>query len=553
MVKAEANAGPGRSAKALTAIASAFLLSYATGCLHPPAAPVVCSLGLAPASAYPGDPIIVTGTAASLDPKRPATWTWTSTGGTVSGTSITANVNTSSLAPGTYTVTGHVSQGSKPNQIADCQAGFTIKSFEPPTISCSANPASIKPGESSTVTASGVSPQNQPLSYSYAASAGRVIGSGTTATFDSAGAPTGTTEISCSVADDNGQTASAVTTVSISAPAVPAPHGELSYTCGATPSPVRAGEPVVLSITPRIPGDSVIWQSGTGVLDVGVDTSVIDTKNLLPGNFSAVAKIMHPGLPTAGCQTGFTVDPHAPVAPWPTLNIVRIPLMPGQKENSGFAVYTYILYRRHPVSAKEIERFRNILAAVAAHEAPEKFGQHSLAPGFKVPASAPPIGRQATSRRELAPIIVPVSADGPFTVDWLFDNYDPALASQLLANLNCQRTTKPTNCRNRLSGDGPYLISTVVRLSCISMAPCQSGNPEAFLMQDLGQTSPEVGGEWVSDYMAMVTQKKSWTNGYTLQQASLDFAKSLDVAGGELQAAQASVKDAIAFFTFGAH
>jgi hypothetical protein len=278
-----------------------------------------------------------------------------------------------------------------------------------------------------------------------------------------------------------------------------------------------------------------------GILDAGVDTSVIDTKNLLPGNFPVVAKILHPGLPTGECLTSFTVDPHAPVAPWPTLNIVRIPLMPGQKENSSFAVYTYILYRRRPVSAQEIERFRNILAAVAAHDAPEEFGQHSLAPGFESPASAPHIGKQATSRRELAPIVVPVSADGPFTVDWLFDSYDPALASQLLANLNCQNTTKPNNCRNRLSGDGPYLISTVVRLT---------GHPEGFLVQDLGQTSPEVGGEWVSDYMAMVTQKKNWTNGYTLQQASLDFVKSLDVVGSNLAGAKTSVKNAIAFFTF---
>lgn len=233
-----------------------------------------------------------------------------------------------------------------------------------------------------------------------------------------------------------------------------------------------------------------------------------------------------------------------PSRPRPTLNIVRIPLISGQKENAGFAVYTYILYRRNPVTDREISRFKNILAAVAAHSAPEAFGQNSLAPGNPAPVSAPHLGKHVTLRRELAPIVVPVTKDGPFSVEWLFDNYDPAFASQLLADLNCQRTTKPTNCSHKLAGDGPYLISTLVRLT---------GHPEGFLVQDLSGTSPEVGGQWVSDFMSMVSQKNNWTHGYTLQRASLDFAASLDSAGIEIQADKEAVKSAMAFFTFGAH
>ena len=42
------------------------------------------------------------------------------------------------LAPGSYTVTGHVSQGSKPYQQASCSSNFTVREFEPPTLSCSA-------------------------------------------------------------------------------------------------------------------------------------------------------------------------------------------------------------------------------------------------------------------------------------------------------------------------------------------------------------------------------------------------------------------------------
>jgi hypothetical protein len=116
-------------------------------------------------------------------------------------------------------------EGLKPGQTADCSASFTVKAYEPPTISCTADPTTIKPGESSTITSTGLSPQNRPLTYSYSASAGTVTGSGTSATFSSAGAPTGAVGITCNVSDDKGQTATANTTVTITAPYVaPAPH-----------------------------------------------------------------------------------------------------------------------------------------------------------------------------------------------------------------------------------------------------------------------------------------------------------------------------------------
>jgi hypothetical protein len=120
-------------------------------------------------------------------------------------------------------VTGHVVQGAKPGQSADCTAQFTVKQFEPPTVSCSANPTNLNPGDSATITAQGVSPQNRPLTYSYQASAGSISGTGTTATLSTTGAPAGTITVTCNVADDKGQTASATTSVNIAAPPPPQP------------------------------------------------------------------------------------------------------------------------------------------------------------------------------------------------------------------------------------------------------------------------------------------------------------------------------------------
>jgi len=58
-------------------------------------------------------------------------------------------------------------EGLKPGQSAEASASYTVKPFEPPTVSIAANPSTIKPGENSAITANGLSPQNRPLTYSY--------------------------------------------------------------------------------------------------------------------------------------------------------------------------------------------------------------------------------------------------------------------------------------------------------------------------------------------------------------------------------------------------
>ncbi|HEV2645550.1 MAG TPA: hypothetical protein VGU46_04210 [Acidobacteriaceae bacterium] len=186
-----------------------------------PPPPVSYSCAVAPASGYPGDPFTATGTVLNLDPKKNATYSWTSTGGTITGTSSTGAIDTATAAPGTYTVTGHVSEGSKAGQSADCTSQFTVNAFQPPTISCSASPSSVNPGDSSTITSSAISPQNRPLTYSYSATSGSASGTGSQGSLSTAGAAPGTITVTCNVVDDKGNTASATTSVTVNAPAPP--------------------------------------------------------------------------------------------------------------------------------------------------------------------------------------------------------------------------------------------------------------------------------------------------------------------------------------------
>jgi hypothetical protein len=195
-------------------------LVWHAGSITPPP-PVTYSCSANPATVFPGDPITVTGVALNLNPKKTAVYSWTSSAGAVNGSSSTVTV--SNKTAGSYTVNGHVTEGSRVGQSADCTASYTVQDFAPPTISCSANPTTVNPGDSSTITASAVSPQNRPLTYSYNATAGSISGVTPSAILSTTGAAPGPITVTCGVVDDTGKQATATTTVSVLAPPPPPP------------------------------------------------------------------------------------------------------------------------------------------------------------------------------------------------------------------------------------------------------------------------------------------------------------------------------------------
>jgi hypothetical protein len=199
---------------------SSGLLFHFGSIVPPPSVMYSCAVTAPTGTIYPGDVVTITGTATELRANRNATYRWTSDSGPVSGDSSVVIVDTKTFAAGTYTVKGHVEQGSRPGQFADCSVQFTVTAFEPPTISCSANPSTVNAGDPSVITAVGVSPQNRPLTYSYSSTAGSISGDTSTATLSTTGAAPGTTiTVTCNVVDDKGQTASQQTTVGINGPA----------------------------------------------------------------------------------------------------------------------------------------------------------------------------------------------------------------------------------------------------------------------------------------------------------------------------------------------
>ncbi len=174
-----------------------------------------------PAAVDAGSPVRVSVAANGFLPKRSLSYSYQSNGGKVSGTAATATVDTTGLAPGSYTVTAKVADNGKGThrQEAICEAGFKVNELpkHAPTLSISAEPTSVVAGDTATITVNGSSADNRPLNYNCTTTAGRLTGSGPTYTLETAGVAEATATVNCTVSDDRNLTASASTEVKVKA------------------------------------------------------------------------------------------------------------------------------------------------------------------------------------------------------------------------------------------------------------------------------------------------------------------------------------------------
>ena len=170
-----------------------------------------------------GEPITATVTPSNFNPKHSVTYNWTANGGQVSGKDTTATIDTTNAAPGSYTVTAHVTDPrAKSNNVASCSANYTIKPLppkNPPTMSLTASPTSVPAGGTVTVTATCTSPDGVGVSVAkWATTGGTVSGSGNTAALSTAGAAPGTIMITAACSDTRGLESQAQTQVTVENP-----------------------------------------------------------------------------------------------------------------------------------------------------------------------------------------------------------------------------------------------------------------------------------------------------------------------------------------------
>lgn len=171
-----------------------------------------------PNAVYPGEPVTLSAIARGFGKNPHLDYIWTVPGRRTPHDSA-VTVSTAGLEPGDYRVNLEVSNHGHRNSHLTCATGFTVRAYEPPTVSCSASPATALPGQPVQITASARSPQNRTLTYRFDATSGTLKPSGAGAELSTLGAPAGSSiSVTCGVTDDLGKSASATTTVAIQAP-----------------------------------------------------------------------------------------------------------------------------------------------------------------------------------------------------------------------------------------------------------------------------------------------------------------------------------------------
>jgi outer membrane protein OmpA-like peptidoglycan-associated protein len=105
---------------------------------------------------------------------------------------------------------------------ANCSVGIRVdpRPIRPPTISCSTDHSSVVAGEHAQITATASNPDNVPLTYSWRANGGQIIGSGASVSFDSSGLAPNRYTVMGHVDDGRGNTADCSVNVDAQAAAV---------------------------------------------------------------------------------------------------------------------------------------------------------------------------------------------------------------------------------------------------------------------------------------------------------------------------------------------
>ena len=200
-------------------------LVFSWGGAEPVSPSAACTVQ--PSEVMVGEPITATVAASNFNPKHSVAYSWSGNGGTVTGKDTTAAIDTTNAAPGSYTITAHVTDAkAKKNGEASCSANYTIKPLppkNPPTMSLSASPSSVVAGKAVSLTASCTSPDSVPVSVAtWTSTAGSVSGSGSSASLSTAGVAPGSVTVGATCTDSRGLTGQASTQVANRKPAATA-------------------------------------------------------------------------------------------------------------------------------------------------------------------------------------------------------------------------------------------------------------------------------------------------------------------------------------------
>jgi hypothetical protein len=159
-------------------------------------------------------------------------------------------------------------------------------------------------------------------------------------------------------------------------------------------------------------------------------------------------------------------------------------LLRGGSEESGYGLYSYILFDHHP-TAEEYDRFVALLVAVLARPTVGSLERYVSRQHINVTEIPLDVDRTAAIPQWPSPEQYPKMAD------WILDNYDYGRATAILGSLP-QR-----------AGPGPVIISVL-------HAANPNEQPHPVFFQDLSRAQPRVMATYVAEFVQQAGRDRFW-------------------------------------------
>ncbi len=232
------------------------------------------------------------------------TYSWSASGGKVTGDEDTATFDATGIAPGTYTVTATVRD--KKNEVS-CSSEITVlKRNQPPTASVEPAQFTITQGESANLRCIATDPNNDKLTYAWSVNGEGLAAAGPQITFGSEGRAPGAYKVVCEVSDGE-ETASAASNGTVNQK----PNRPPTVECLTTTMDVASGSSIELSAKASDPDGGQLtytWTSTGGTVRGRGASATFDATGVSAGSYTVTVTVQDDRNGKASCTMTVNVS-----------------------------------------------------------------------------------------------------------------------------------------------------------------------------------------------------------------------------------------------------